>query len=112
MNGPDKALGAAGPKALDQQPIVPSFQSSDRKPTSLRQTYKEKGPQAFAKAVRQHKGLLLTDRTWRDAHQSLLATRLRSNDIETIAPATAIALKTAYSIEMWSGATFLLSTSE
>lgn len=109
VNGPDKALGAAGPKALDQQPIVPSFQSSGRKTTSLRQIYKEKGPQAFAKAVRQHKGLLLTDTTWRDAHQSLLATRLRSKDMETIAPATAIALKNAYSIEMWGGATFDVS---
>jgi pyruvate carboxylase len=50
--------------------------------------------------------LLLTDTTWRDAHQSLLATRMRTVDIEAIAPATAHALPQLYSLEMWGGATF------
>lgn len=59
---------------------------------SLRQTYLDGGPKAFAKAVRRHPGVLVTDTTWRDAHQSLLATRLRTKDILKIAPATAIAL--------------------
>jgi pyruvate carboxylase len=38
----------------------------------------EKGPEAFAKAVREYKGVLIMDTTWRDAHQSLLATRVRT----------------------------------
>jgi hypothetical protein len=47
------------------------------------------GPEAWAKAVRAHRGVLLTDTTWRDAHQSLLATRMRTHDILKAAPATA-----------------------
>lgn len=38
----------------------------------------EKGPEAFAKAVREYNGVLIMDTTWRDAHQSLLATRVRT----------------------------------
>ncbi len=41
----------------------------------------EKGPEAFAKAVREYKGVLIMDTTWRDAHQSLLATRVRTHGI-------------------------------
>jgi hypothetical protein len=48
----------------------------------------------------------LTDTTWRDAHQSLLATRLRGIDALNIAPATSVALRNAYSLENWGGATF------
>jgi pyruvate carboxylase len=49
------------------------------------------------------------DTTWRDAHQSLLATRVRTQDLLAIAPATARALPNAYSLEMWGGATFDVS---
>ena len=64
------------------------------------------GPAGFAKAVRAHDGLLLCDTTWRDAHQSLLATRMRTHDLLVAAPMTAHALSSAYSLEMWGGATF------
>ncbi|OQR92531.1 precursor of carboxylase pyruvate carboxylase [Thraustotheca clavata] len=107
VNGPEKALGATGPAPSSMDPIVPVFPeplpSSEK---TLRQIYTTEGPEAFAKAVRNHKGLLLTDTTWRDAHQSLLATRVRTRDLENIATPTAIALRNAYSIEMWGGATF------
>ncbi|GES77569.1 pyruvate carboxylase [Rhizophagus clarus] len=66
----------------------------------------EKGPEAFAKAVREYNGVLIMDTTWRDAHQSLLATRVRTIDLLNIAPHTAHALANAYSLEMWGGATF------
>lgn len=56
--------------------------------------------------MRQHKGVLLTDTTLRDAHQSLLATRMRTHDMLKAAPATAQILKNAGSLEMWGGATF------
>jgi pyruvate carboxylase len=107
VNGPEKALGAVGPNPSPVDPIVPQLsQPPQSNIKSLRQIYVQDGPEAFAKAVRQHKGLLLTDTTWRDAHQSLLATRLRTKDMLAIAPATAIAMRHAYSIEMWGGATF------
>ncbi|KAF3940284.1 hypothetical protein ABW19_dt0209963 [Dactylella cylindrospora] len=66
----------------------------------------EEGPEAFAKAVRAHKGCLLMDTTWRDAHQSLLATRVRTIDICEIAKHTSYAYANAYSLECWGGATF------
>ena len=67
------------------------------------------GPAAFAKAVRSNEGLLITDTTWRDAHQSLLATRVRTADLLNVAPATSVALRNAYSLECWGGATFDVS---
>ncbi|PPQ65879.1 hypothetical protein CVT24_011210 [Panaeolus cyanescens] len=66
----------------------------------------EQGPEAFAKAVREYPGCLIMDTTWRDAHQSLLATRLRTTDMVNIAKETSYALANAYSLECWGGATF------
>lgn len=66
----------------------------------------EQGPEAFAKAVREYKGCLLMDTTWRDAHQSLLATRVRTTDLCGIARETSHALSNLYSLECWGGATF------
>lgn len=66
----------------------------------------EKGPEEFAKAVRSYPGVLIMDTTWRDAHQSLLATRMRTIDMANIAKETSYALANAYSIECWGGATF------
>ncbi|KAF9517764.1 hypothetical protein BS47DRAFT_1371222 [Hydnum rufescens UP504] len=66
----------------------------------------EHGPAAFAKAVREYPGVLIMDTTWRDAHQSLLATRLRTIDMANIAKETSYALANAYSLECWGGATF------
>lgn len=64
------------------------------------------GPEAFAKAVRKNEGCLLMDTTWRDAHQSLLATRVRTVDLLNIARHTSYAYSNAYSLECWGGATF------
>lgn len=66
----------------------------------------EKGPEAFAKAVRANKGCLIMDTTWRDAHQSLLATRVRTVDLLNIAKHTSYALSNAWALECWGGATF------
>ena len=66
----------------------------------------EQGPEAFAKAVRANKGCLLMDTTWRDAHQSLLATRVRTVDLLNIAKETSHAYSNLYSLECWGGATF------
>lgn len=64
------------------------------------------GPDAFAKKVRANKGCLLMDTTWRDAHQSLLATRVRTVDLCNIAKHTSHALDNAWALECWGGATF------
>ncbi|KAK4248183.1 hypothetical protein C7999DRAFT_31377 [Corynascus novoguineensis] len=71
-----------------------------------RQIILEQGPKAFAKAVRDYKGCLIMDTTWRDAHQSLLATRVRTVDLLNIARETSHALHNLYSLECWGGATF------
>ena len=70
----------------------------------------EQGPEAFAKAVREYPGTLIMDTTWRDAHQSLLATRMRTIDMINIAKETSYALANAYSLECWGGATFDVAT--
>lgn len=66
----------------------------------------KQGPDAFAKAIRQNKGTLLMDTTWRDAHQSLLATRVRTCDLVQIAKHTSHAYSNAFALECWGGATF------
>ncbi|RDA92131.1 hypothetical protein CP533_6077 [Ophiocordyceps camponoti-saundersi (nom. inval.)] len=64
------------------------------------------GPCEFARQVRAHRSTLITDTTWRDGQQSLLATRVRSRDLEAIAKHTSHAYRDAYSLESWGGATF------
>lgn len=75
-------------------------------PRGWRQVLLEKGPKEFANQIRKFNGTLLTDTTWRDAHQSLLATRVRTIDLANIAPTTAHAMKGLFSLECWGGATF------
>lgn len=67
-------------------------------PKGFRNIIKEQGPSAFAKAVRQHKGLLLMDTTFRDAHQSLLATRVRTHDLLKISPYVSHKFNNLYSL--------------
>ncbi|KAG7192490.1 pyruvate carboxylase [Scheffersomyces spartinae] len=75
-------------------------------PSGWRQVLLKEGPEEFARQVRKFQGTLITDTTWRDAHQSLLATRVRTIDLLNIAPTTAHALSGAFSLECWGGATF------
>jgi len=64
---------------------------------------REKGPDGFAAAVRAHKRLLLMDTTLRDAHQSLLATRVRTYDMKKIAPFVARRFSPLFALENWGG---------
>ncbi|MBE3596794.1 MAG: pyruvate carboxylase [Hydrogenibacillus sp.] len=64
------------------------------------------GPAGLVEWIRQQKRLLLTDTTFRDAHQSLLATRVRTYDLVQIAEATAHYAPELFSLELWGGATF------
>lgn len=110
VNGTPKSLGAVGDAPSPVDPIVPSITPEHcQKKKSLKQIFDHEGPEAFAAAVRKNEGLLITDTTWRDAHQSLLATRLRTIDMLNIAQPTSVALQNAYSLECWGGATFDVS---
>ncbi|HTK76892.1 MAG TPA: pyruvate carboxylase, partial [Gemmataceae bacterium] len=75
-------------------------------PVGTRDRFKELGPDKFAAWLRGQKRLLITDTTLRDAHQSLLATRMRTCDMVRIAPAYAARHADLFSLEMWGGATF------
>jgi pyruvate carboxylase len=80
--------------------------SSAPPPAGMKQTLNRLGPAGFAKWVLGQPAVLVTDTTMRDAHQSLLATRLRSYDMLAIAPAYAELLPQLFSLECWGGATF------
>src|SRR5437773_4037527 len=97
----------AGKKRPDRIPTppVPAHDSSQA-PAGTRQLLDELGPKKFAEWTRARKKLLLTDTTFRDAHQSLLATRVRTYDMMAIANFVAHRLSNLYSLEMWGGATF------
>ncbi len=109
VNGPPTSLGARGPPPPIIEPSIPSLKLPSNSKEPLRNVFVNEGPEAFAKAVRAHKGTLITDTTWRDAHQSLLATRMRPIDMLKISPATNVALANAFSLEVWGGATFDVS---
>ncbi len=87
-------------------PFVPKFDTVAAPPEGLRNKLLEMGPEEFCKWVRKQKKLLFTDTTMRDAHQSLLATRVRSFDILKIADAVSHLTPQLFSLEMWGGATF------
>ncbi|GKY97750.1 hypothetical protein MPSEU_000733200 [Mayamaea pseudoterrestris] len=108
VNGVPKSLGAVGGPPSSVDPLIPTItpKANQQNNRSLKKIFDEEGPEAFAKAVRANKGLLITDTTWRDAHQSLLATRMRTYDMKKVADPTSVALANAYSLECWGGATF------
>ncbi|CAL9738367.1 pyruvate carboxylase 2 [Monosporozyma servazzii] len=107
--------GQMGLPKLSKTPDIPNLTNDDGSiidvhksppPSGWRQILLEQGPEAFAQQVRHYDGTLLMDTTWRDAHQSLLATRVRTYDLLAIAPTTAHAWSGAFALECWGGATF------
>lgn len=78
----------------------------DTPPSGLKQILDERGPEGFRDWVLEQKKLLICDTTMRDAHQSLLATRVRTRDMLLGAPGTAEIFSDLFSLEMWGGATF------
>ena len=74
--------------------------------SGTKQILNERGAEGLVKWIHEQKDVLITDTTFRDAHQSLLATRVRSNDMYEIAEESARAMHDAFSFEMWGGATF------
>ena len=87
-------------------PRFPPFEHTPPRCTGLKQLLDEKGPEAVRDWVLGQKKLLITDTTMRDAHQSLLSTRVRTRDMVKAAEGTAEILNDCFSLEMWGGATF------
>lgn len=85
---------------------LPAYDHKQLPPPGTRQLLLDLGPAKFADWILKQKRLLITDTTFRDAHQSLLATRVRSYDM--LAAANAVARRTPqlFSLELWGGATF------
>ncbi len=95
------------PDIQRQQLDIPRFpQVEGEARPGLKQLLDAEGPQAVSKWVLDQKKLLLTDTTMRDAHQSLLSTRMRSRDMLLGARGTSHILADCFSLEMWGGATF------
>ncbi|XP_064258314.1 LOW QUALITY PROTEIN: pyruvate carboxylase, mitochondrial [Passer domesticus] len=104
VNGPSTPLPVKAKAALVEPTPPPVPMGAP--PAGLRAVLQREGPGGFARALRAHRGLLLTDTTFRDAHQSLLATRVRTRDLARVAPFVAHALSPLCSMETWGGATF------
>ncbi|WP_271395131.1 pyruvate carboxylase [Neomicrococcus lactis] len=78
-------------------------------PAGWKQKLDELGPEGFAKALREQTAVAVTDTTFRDAHQSLLATRVRTRELLAAAPAFAHVMPQLFSMEVWGGATYDVS---
>ncbi|HMD42426.1 MAG TPA: pyruvate carboxylase [Candidatus Acidoferrum sp.] len=104
LNGDPEVKGKQLPQVFEKAvlPKVPGIAP----PPGSRQLLKKLGAKKFAAWVRKEKRLLLTDTTFRDAHQSLIATRVRTHELLATADAIAQRLPNLFSLEMWGGATF------
>jgi len=105
VNG--NSLVKGRPTSLRREPAhAPSVPRGVDPPKGTRDKFKELGATKFAKWVLDQKRLLITDTTCRDAHQSLLATRMRTFDLLAVSDAYAHYCSEMFSLEMWGGATF------
>ncbi len=104
VNGNTEVKGRAQPKA----PVFPRTPrvALGAPPPGTKQRLDELGAEQFAAWMLAEKRVLITDTSMRDAHQSLLATRLRTHDMALIAPYYAALLPQLFSVECWGGATF------
>ncbi len=105
VNGNPLVKGQVVATRREPAPVA-SVPHSAPLPEGTRDLLKKLGPKKFAGWVLDQKTLLLTDTTMRDAHQSLLATRLRTHDMLEIADTYARRAPQFFSLEMWGGATF------
>ncbi len=99
--------GNRGVKPEFNIPVFPRIKPGEIEPLQgTRQLLMSEGPEGIVKWINSQQKLLITDTTMRDAQQSLMATRVRTVDMEKIAPAVALYGKDLFSLEMWGGATF------
>ena len=94
------------PVAVRRDPAPTPQLKASSPPPGTRDKLTELGAEGFSKWVREQNRLFITDTTFRDAHQSLLATRMRTYDLLQIADAYAHNCSDLFSLEMWGGATF------
>ena len=104
VNGNAETKGRPQPGAFAPVRLPPG--PLPQPPPGTKQKLDELGPAQFAQWMLQQQRVLLTDTSMRDAHQSLLATRLRTLDMTAIAPYYAALLPQLFSVECWGGATF------
>ncbi|MGH9558971.1 MAG: pyruvate carboxylase, partial [Bryobacteraceae bacterium] len=107
VNGNPEVAGKPRPAAIRPAPVAPHDSSAP--PPGTRQLLDELSPDEFVQWMLGEKRLLVTDTTFRDAHQSLLTTRVRTYDMLAIANFVAHRLSNLFSLEMWGGATFDVS---
>jgi pyruvate carboxylase len=105
VNGNPEVTGRARPaRVIEARP--PKLDLSVAPPPGNRQRLEQLGAAGFAKWMIEQPQVLVTDTTFRDAHQSLLATRFRTRDLVAVAPHYARLLPNLFSVECWGGATF------
>jgi pyruvate carboxylase len=104
VNGNVETKSRGRPEKFDR-PKLPAV-ALETPPPGTKQKFDELGPEQFAKWMLEQKRVLITDTTMRDAHQSLLATRMRTIDMTAIAPYYSSLLPQLFSMECWGGATF------
>lgn len=97
-----------GPRGHQITPreLLPKVDLSIPAPEGSRQALQKLGPKEFAKQLRAQQQVAVTDTTFRDAHQSLLATRIRTRDLAQIAPYVSRLTPQLFSVEAWGGATY------
>lgn len=105
VNRPNGSLPLRA-KGLSLKAKLPSIEMNKVPSKGSRSLLMELGPVGFARALRNQNALAVTDTTMRDAHQSLLATRLRTKDLLEVAPYVARILPELFSLEAWGGATY------
>lgn len=96
----------ARPSNIDPAAKLPVLDLDVPAPAGSLQLLRELGPEGYSKSLRQQTQLAVTETTFRDAHQSLLATRVRTKDLVRIAPYVARLTPQLWSVEAWGGATY------
>ncbi|OLR91578.1 pyruvate carboxylase [Actinokineospora bangkokensis] len=94
------------PKVINPLEKLPAVDLSAEPPAGSKQKLVELGPEGFARWLRESRRVGVTDTTFRDAHQSLLATRVRTKDLLAVAPHVARTTPQLLSLEAWGGATY------
>ena len=94
------------PNHIFSKPRVPAFPKNGNYPKGTKDLLTELGPEQFGQWLKKEKKVHYTDTTMRDAHQSLLATRMRTSDMLKVAEGYAKNHPEIFSMEVWGGATF------
>jgi pyruvate carboxylase len=102
----NKPNGERRPQTVEPSEKLPALDLTALVPAGQRDLLREVGPSAWAKALRDQTALAVTETTMRDAHQSLLATRVRTKDLVAVAPHVARLTPQLLGVEAWGGATY------